>query len=650
MRTRPRHSEKTPECGLDVALRRDENLGHHTHAFCRAQATPHSPGIPNARRRTPDDPLIRSLSTTSHVELLRTKPPVAYTPNGSPRPVDGAVRSQGRPLDDAGRARFEPRFGVDFSKVRVHNDPAASALAAQAHSVRDHIFFANEAYARRTPQRYRLLAHELANVVQEGPAVPIPRYPPLGKVRRSEGGDDKADPGLAPDGIHVAIGRPDDPVERDAERIAHDVVASPSAAPVDVGSSAVAVSTPDRLPAVLAGALGLQSRPLDDAERAQFEPRFGVDFSKVRIHNDAAAAASASALTARAYSVGYHIFFANGAYAQRTPHGNRLLAHELAHVVQGAPAMLIRRYPAVGKGRQWEGVGDTAEPGKMAEPGMVPGPSKALPMSFVGQIRASLLEGKKQAALTYLWVALISTGQVDQSLVLGSPKYTNDIPGHAKGDPPVALYDQAPLSDYKDGRPPPRPIYVSDRAFAYCVTKGTDTKNLNEAEGIPFLYSVVLHEYTHVLQFQNPTVAKTTSEGREIEAYCNEMLRSKATGLFASMDRMTEIWNNEIHERWITLKKNAANAANPYQGPAMREVCRLSAMEVPRLRPLYKRAYSLVYDAVMAGSGGAGGALKAIELKFDSSDDPPWVAPTGTGIRAPEAEHTPHLTPQPDDE
>lgn len=57
-------------------------------------------------------------------------------------------------------------------------------------------------------------------------------------------------------------------------------------------------------------------------------------FSAVRIRRDAAAAQSADALHARAYTVGDRIVFGRAAYAPDSSEGERLIAHELAHVVQ----------------------------------------------------------------------------------------------------------------------------------------------------------------------------------------------------------------------------------------------------------------------------------------------------------------------------
>jgi hypothetical protein len=75
-------------------------------------------------------------------------------------------------------------------------------------------------------------------------------------------------------------------------------------------------------------------RALDESVRGRFEPRFGVDFSRVRIHADDQAARSARGFGARAYTAGNHIAFDTGEYAPNTAKGARLLAHELTHVVQ----------------------------------------------------------------------------------------------------------------------------------------------------------------------------------------------------------------------------------------------------------------------------------------------------------------------------
>ena len=77
------------------------------------------------------------------------------------------------------------------------------------------------------------------------------------------------------------------------------------------------------------------------------EISFGQDFSGVRVHTSRQAAESARALGARAYTVGSDIVFASGQYAPGIPAGDRLLAHELAHVLQqsplGTPPAILRQ-------------------------------------------------------------------------------------------------------------------------------------------------------------------------------------------------------------------------------------------------------------------------------------------------------------------
>lgn len=88
-------------------------------------------------------------------------------------------------------------------------------------------------------------------------------------------------------------------------------------------------------PAGLIGkALDAPGLPLDPQIRALLENRFGREFTAVRVHSDAAAAAAAEAICASAFTVGSHIVFSQGRYEPETRKGLWLLAHELAHVVQ----------------------------------------------------------------------------------------------------------------------------------------------------------------------------------------------------------------------------------------------------------------------------------------------------------------------------
>ena len=88
------------------------------------------------------------------------------------------------------------------------------------------------------------------------------------------------------------------------------------------------------IPPVVHDVLNSTGEPLNESTRAFMEPRFGHDFSGVRVHTDARAAESAGAVTAHAYTVGEDVVFAPGQYQPSTERGNALIAHELSHVLQ----------------------------------------------------------------------------------------------------------------------------------------------------------------------------------------------------------------------------------------------------------------------------------------------------------------------------
>ena len=155
----------------------------------------------------------------------------------------------------------------------------------------------------------------------------------------------------------LTVGAADDPYEQEADRVASQVMRMPeptvqrTCAPCAVGGTLCSKCETEEKPLVqrrteLAADITetsvsddfLQSlgsgSPLDAATRAFFEPRLGVDFSHVRVLTDSRAAESARAVNAVAYTVGRDVVFGTSQYAPTSPDGRKLLAHELAHVVQ----------------------------------------------------------------------------------------------------------------------------------------------------------------------------------------------------------------------------------------------------------------------------------------------------------------------------
>jgi hypothetical protein len=152
----------------------------------------------------------------------------------------------------------------------------------------------------------------------------------------------------------LKVGAVNDPLEHEADRVADQVMRMPApgtattSAPPQVSRKCDKCEEEEKLQKKEAGpqaatgeapssvheVLRSPGQPLDAATRAFFEPRFGRDFSDVRVHSGPSAAQSAGALDALAYAVGRDIVFGAGQYASNTYEGRRLLAHELTHVAQ----------------------------------------------------------------------------------------------------------------------------------------------------------------------------------------------------------------------------------------------------------------------------------------------------------------------------
>jgi outer membrane protein OmpA-like peptidoglycan-associated protein len=134
-------------------------------------------------------------------------------------------------------------------------------------------------------------------------------------------GDDALQPQWAC-GQHTRGDKCQECKERDRERRLHRV--------------AIDASPVQTVPPVVHKVLRSPGQPLDPEIRSEMELRLGHDFSRVRVHMDERAVKSARAVNAAAYTVGHNIVFNQSQYSPATAPGRRLLAHELAHVIQQA--------------------------------------------------------------------------------------------------------------------------------------------------------------------------------------------------------------------------------------------------------------------------------------------------------------------------
>lgn len=116
-------------------------------------------------------------------------------------------------------------------------------------------------------------------------------------------------------------------------------------------------------------------RPLDSGTRDSMGSRFGQDFGGVRVHDDSEAHSAAKSLNAEAFTTGRDIYFKQGAYNPFTQSGQKLLAHELAHVVQqdqgatgAAPQGFRVSHPSDPLERQADAAGEAVMRGEMFPP------------------------------------------------------------------------------------------------------------------------------------------------------------------------------------------------------------------------------------------------------------------------------------------
>ena len=132
----------------------------------------------------------------------------------------------------------------------------------------------------------------------------------------------------------LTVSQSEDVNEQEADRIAEQIIDTSGTRPNQLqpySSSAGPVKL--AVPPIVDDVLTSHGQPLDPEVRAFMEPRFGHDFSRVRVHAGARAAQSVEAVGAQAYTVGSDIVLGSE-YASTSRDGTKLMAHELAHVVQ----------------------------------------------------------------------------------------------------------------------------------------------------------------------------------------------------------------------------------------------------------------------------------------------------------------------------
>jgi hypothetical protein len=377
----------------------------------------------------------------------------------------------------------------------------------------------------------------------------------------------------------LVVGPANDPLEHEADRVAGQVMhMSAPESPIATGPPELFHGCSDcnerpqtprtrpdgehetppdgKIPDIVHDVLRSPGQALDGNVRSFFEPRFGHDFSQVRVHTDELGAQSAHEVNALAYTAGFHIVFAPGRYAPQTHTGQRLLAHELTHVVQqrvgavkgtfaGAEypgSISLQRQPAAPTALPVEKalahlLPQTQAAGKLARSAVIPpyapglGPQRALAVNDL--IDVDDFQGAIDMLVHYKSV----DGEIDLSLLEGRKMYFDE--SVTDKDARTAQ----PFWEYDVGRARRPKIRIGPSAFK---------------SGVPYLYSVIMHEYQHVLWRQTLAHSKLAEETEghggmntdEVQAYAWELLHATETGLALLPDRIAVVWENLNEEYW----------------------------------------------------------------------------------------------------
>ncbi|SEO73327.1 DUF4157 domain-containing protein [Nitrosovibrio sp. Nv6] len=275
--------------------------------------------------------------------------------------------TRGQPFGSATCMFVEPRFGQDLSKVRV--SPAQPGVV-QAHLV---LGQPGDRFEREAD----LVADSIMQfpIARSGRSQPLPVSIGFESLHRAsdesasnaptDGADQTTDIAKATADGEETEGSPEyvaallletDDLEADSGAQApEEQSTTPRLSPTEARDEATmqARELPGQTPKVLSSnlasridALRSGGQPLSTSSRDFFEPRFGHDLSRVRVHTGAEADQLARSVQARAFTIGRDVVFGEGHYQPASPTGQWLMAHELTHVLQQQEG--LSRSPAQG--------------------------------------------------------------------------------------------------------------------------------------------------------------------------------------------------------------------------------------------------------------------------------------------------------------
>lgn len=251
--------------------------------------------------------------------------------------VHDVLRSPGQLLDPATRSFMEPRFGHDFSQVRVQSVASRITQTKLAVSQPGDVY---EQEADRLAEAVMRMPDRTARESAASGSVESPHIQRMSPEREEKVQRQPLDETAEQPVVDTEALFPPEELKRDEEEEAR---AERQTIRTKRVGSGVPLSAPADLGAHLARSTA-GGAPLHAETRRFMEPRFGTSFAHVRVHADWRAAAMCASLGAKAFTYGRDVYFGTGWYSPRTKDGKQFLAHELAHVQQqGRDAGVARR-------------------------------------------------------------------------------------------------------------------------------------------------------------------------------------------------------------------------------------------------------------------------------------------------------------------
>jgi hypothetical protein len=502
------------------------------------------------QRLQPKAPSVPSFTPTPGGVLQRKRMSAGLRDEGDsavPPIVHDVLRSPGQPLDPDLRSSFEPRFGHDFGNVRVHTDAraveSARAVNALAYAIGPNIVLQPDHYEPASVEGKKLLAHELTHVLQQTSAG--------GTHASEEAAEKEANRNAATSegnsNFAVEIAAPGKLLQR--QPATED--AGPAAALTDVEKAVRAAERARREPT---NATMMMIRGSEIVYRLihEFLPDYdskisGVSYRaslkevdvqaangtiSITVGNDFILGMDQKTVELRALDLGRAIF----AKAPRPAPTKRLPG------LLGSMAIESKKAPVKDPDSQNQ---VPAPPVLLVEttfgyevPGL--GPEKT---SKVEELIKTKDAKKIQEAVNLIvqYGGGPAGSNIDSSLL---------VDRKMEYDPTITSEDavsEMPRWDYIKNKAEPRKVRIGQNSFS----------------SVPYLYSVIMHEYQHVLwnqSLKNQEIGREThEEGRqgggmytsEVEAYAWELLHAEESGLFKIPEKIAGVWRNLNDEFWI---------------------------------------------------------------------------------------------------